>query len=121
MSSLASRLLDTLLVHHKVNCRPITVAADDIESRTVRDLCLTYAEVTPKGGPKPNYMGQPLSQIGKLCMQNRWPCLDSLVVQEDTGVPGPGYFKLHAGGPKAWQDEVRKCILFKGYPDRVRR
>jgi len=67
----------------------------------------------------PSFAGRYLDEIALWCQKTHWPSLASLVVNGDTGVPGPGYARLHAGGVREWQQQVRRCIGFRGYPEKM--
>jgi len=67
----------------------------------------------------PRFAGQFLDEVGRWCQRHGWPCLDSVVVKEDVRIPGHGYFEFHQGGIGEWRTEVARCILFKGYPDKM--
>jgi hypothetical protein len=68
----------------------------------------------------PSYMGPFLDDVARWCQKNRWPPLDSLVVNEETWTPGGGYFAhVHAGGLERWKIDVRNCIAFKDFPDTI--
>lgn len=118
MTSTARRLGQALLEHHKNHCRQLGIAPEEITEGDVRQNCLTYADICLRaGGPMPYFSGPYLDEIGRWCQLNLWPSLPSLVVNARTGVPGPGYARLHAGGIAEWEKEVRRCIAFTEYPD----
>lgn len=118
MTPLARRLGQALLDHHKNHCRALGFAPEEITEVQVRQNCVTYADICLRvGGLMPRFAGPFLDEIGRWCQKNHWPSLPSLVVNGKTGVPGPGYANLHAGGVAEWQKQVRRCIAFKEYPD----
>ncbi len=118
MTPMARKLGQGLLDHHKIHCRSINIPPEDISDSQVRQSCITYMELSLRiGGPMPRFSAIYLNEIARWCQKNQWPSLASIVVNEKTGVPGPGYSKLHAGGVPEWQKHVRRCIAFRGYPD----
>ena len=73
-------------------------------------------------------LGGPLSEIAKLCELKGWPPLAALVVRQDAGQPGVGYFR-RPGSPKidlvtqehlrGWEADARACIDFEAMPRRA--
>ena len=73
-------------------------------------------------------LGGPLTEISALCELRGWPPLAALVVRQDAGQPGVGYFR-RAGSPKidlvtdehirGWEADARACIVFKTMPRRA--
>ena len=43
----------------------------------------------------------------------------TLVVNRKSKIPGPGYETAPSGGFGQWEGQVRKCIAFRGYPDKM--
>ena len=70
-------------------------------------------------------LGGPLSEISALCDLRGWPPLAALVVRQDCGQPGLGYFR-RPGAPKldlvtddhlrAWEADARACVEFEKLP-----
>lgn len=70
-------------------------------------------------------LGGPLTEIAELSRLKGWPPLAALVVRQDAGHPGVGFFR-RAGTPKVdlvtdehlrgWEEEARACIAFEGMP-----
>ena len=70
-------------------------------------------------------LGGPLAEISALCDLRGWPPLAALVVRQDCGQPGVGYFR-RPGGPKidlvtgghllGWEADARACIAFDRLP-----
>ena len=52
---------------------------------------LTYGQVGDLIGMGPNTISQPLTIIARYCDRTNLPPLAALVVQHDTGEPGPGH------------------------------
>ena len=73
-------------------------------------------------------LGGPLAEISALCDLRGWPPLAALVVRQDCGQPGVGYFR-RPGSAKvdlvtnehllAWEADARACIGFDGLPRRA--
>jgi hypothetical protein len=73
-------------------------------------------------------LGGPLAEISRLCELKGWPPLAALVVRQDAGQPGVGYFR-RAGSPKidlltdahlnSWEMDARACIEFDRMPRRA--
>ncbi len=70
-------------------------------------------------------LGGPLADISALCDLRGWPPLAALVVRQDCGQPGVGYFR-RPGSPKidlvtnehlrGWEADARACIAFEKMP-----
>lgn len=70
-------------------------------------------------------LGGPLTEIGELCKLKGWPPMAALVVRQDAGHPGIGYFR-RADAPKIdlvtdghlreWEQQARECIEFAKMP-----
>lgn len=70
-------------------------------------------------------LGGPLTEIGELCQLKGWPPMAALVVRQDAGHPGVGYFR-RADAPKIdlvtdahlkeWEQDARACIDFARMP-----
>ena len=70
-------------------------------------------------------LGGPLAEISALCDLRGWPPLAALVVRQDCGQPGVGYFR-RPGSPKldlvtnehlqSWEMDARACIDFVKVP-----
>ena len=73
-------------------------------------------------------LGGPLAEISALCTLRGWPPLAALVVRQDCGQPGVGYFR-RPGSPKVdvvtgdhlhgWEIDARACIEFDKLPRRA--
>lgn len=73
-------------------------------------------------------LGGPLADISALCDLRDWPPLAALVVRQDCGQPGVGYFR-RPGSPKidlvtdahlaGWEADARACIAFDKLPRRA--
>lgn len=73
-------------------------------------------------------LGGPLAEISHLCELKGWPPLAALVVRQDVGQPGVGYFR-RPGSPKidlitdehllGWEADAQACIVFEKLPRRA--
>ena len=73
-------------------------------------------------------LGGPLAEISALCELKGWPPLAALVVRQDSGQPGVGYFR-RPGSPKidlvsdehlrGWEQDARACIAWDTPPRRA--
>ena len=73
-------------------------------------------------------LGGPLAEIGALCELKGWPPLAALVVRQDSGQPGVGYFRRPGSPPidlvtedhlRGWEQDARACICFNELPRRA--
>jgi hypothetical protein len=78
---------------------------------------LTYGQVAKLIGVPTAGLGQLLEPIQSYCLVNRLPPLTVLVVQQDTGLPGPGFTGASASEfAKAQADTFAKDWLEHGNP-----
>ena len=70
-------------------------------------------------------LGGPLGEIAKLCELKQWPPLAALVVRQDVGQPGVGYFRRPGSAKvdlvteehvRAWEADALACIEFSRMP-----
>ncbi len=88
---------------------------------------ITYTTLIQRAGviAEARRLGGPLTEIGELCRLKGWPPMAALVVRQDAGHPGVGYFR-QPGAPKldlvtdehlrGWEQEARECIEFAKMP-----
>lgn len=88
---------------------------------------ISYSSLVARAGVavEARRLGGPLAEISALCELKGWPPLAALVVRQDGGQPGVGYFRK-PGSPKvdlvtdehlhAWEEDARKCIAFDRMP-----
>lgn len=91
---------------------------------------ISYSALIQKAGvtAEARRLGGPLTEIGALCELRGWPPLAALVVRQDAGQPGVGYFRK-PGSPKVdlvtqehlhgWEQDARACIAFEIMPRRA--
>ena len=73
-------------------------------------------------------LGGPLAEISALCELRGWPPLAALVVRQDCGQPGVGYFRRPGSAEVdlvtkehllSWEADARACIHFDKLPRRA--
>ncbi len=91
---------------------------------------ISYSRLIQRAGVavEARRLGGPLAEIGALCELKGWPPLAALVVRQDVGQPGVGYFR-RPGSPKVdlvteehlrgWEEDARACIAFDAMPRRA--
>ncbi len=91
---------------------------------------ISYSSLIQRAGVavEARRMGGPLAEISALCDLRGWPPLAALVVRQDAGQPGVGYFR-RPGSPKVdlvteehlhgWERDARACIAFDAMPRRA--
>lgn len=114
MSPEAQKLAQVLLDHQKQVCRLESQASSSIDS-----CLIAYGDLCEQAGLphlKPT-VGRFLREVAQWCLDNGWPPLNALAVNHDTQRPGRGYDSAPGCNRERWQDEVKACINFAGYPD----
>ena len=91
---------------------------------------ISYSALVQRAGVavEARRLGGPLAEIGALCELRGWPPLAALVVRQDGGQPGVGYFR-RPGSPKVdlvtqehlrgWEEDARACLAFEKMPRRA--
>ena len=91
---------------------------------------ISYSSLIQRAGVavEARRLGGPLAEISALCELRGWPPMAALVVRQDVGQPGVGYFR-RAGSPKVdlvtkehlhgWERDARACIAFDAMPRRA--
>jgi hypothetical protein len=116
MSPEAQKLAQALLDHHRNVCRFHKTTDPSTESCLIvyGDLCeqsdLSHLKAI---------VGKVLREVAQWCHDNGWPPLNALAVNHDTGRPGRGYNSAPGCSRDRWEDEVRACINFAGYPNSI--
>lgn len=88
---------------------------------------ISYSSLIQRAGVavEARRLGGPLSEISRLCELKGWPPLAALVVRQDVGQPGLGYFR-RPSAPKvevisdahlrSWESDARSCIEYRSMP-----
>ncbi len=91
---------------------------------------ISYSSLIQRAGVmvEARRLGGPLAEISALCDLRGWPPLAALVVRQDCGQPGVGYFR-RPGSPKVdlitdehlhgWEQDARTCIAGDKLPRRA--
>ena len=88
---------------------------------------ISYSSLIQKAGilVEARRLGGPLAEISALCDLRGWPPLAALVVRQDGGQPGVGYFRRPGTAPidlvtdahlAAWEADAHACIAFTKLP-----
>ena len=81
------------------------------------DLLISYGELAKRMGVKHRRRGQnlgnPLGLVGEYCRMNDLPTLNSIVIRQDTGVPGDHVLMRDGKTYKEEQREVAKTDWFE--------
>jgi hypothetical protein len=111
---------NVLLNIHDNTCRGHGFTTIDLTDAIVDSRTIRYRSAYDRAGvPFSRDCGAPLAEIAEWCVENGYPPLHALVVNE-TGKPGFNYDGSPGGGRlDKWDDEVRACIVFDGYPDMI--
>lgn len=108
-----------LLDHHRAICRAV---AGDERSDVALTLCIvTFDELRALAGISgiAGGLGRHLRRIAIWCQAEGFPPLHALAVKSRSGDPGVGY-ERSPGISGDWNEDVRRCIHFGGYPEAVR-
>jgi hypothetical protein len=91
---------------------------------------ISYSSLIQRAGiaVEARRLGGPLAEISALCTLRGWPPLAALVVRQDCGQPGVGYFRRPGSGKidlvteehlRAWEQDALACIGFEQLPRRA--
>jgi hypothetical protein len=122
MTDRAERLGNVLLEIHRQTCRGLKF--EEITDIMVKERTIRYKSLYERAGvPFPGQnSGPPLEEIARWCAEHQYPPLHALAVNE-TGRPGYNYHNAPGWPQKCdydnWPEEVRRCIEFNGYHDRI--
>jgi hypothetical protein len=122
MTPQAKALGQALLIHHRAHCRQVKTAPDQMDNVIVHKLCLTYQQLCERAHDPciPRDAGKYLVELAIWCCEEHdWPPINALVVNRKSKIPGEGYETAPGGGFAQWEEQVRKCIAFRGYPDKM--
>lgn len=61
---------------------------------------ITYGELSRKINNciSPRNLNHPLGTLSDIAMDNGFPRISAIVINQNTGMPGEGYFRYYAGG-----------------------
>ena len=91
---------------------------------------ISYSSLIQRAGVavEARRLGAPLAEISALCDLRAWPPLAALVVRQDRGQPGVGYFRRPGSAKvdlvtdehiRGWEADARACIAFDAMPRRA--
>ena len=83
------------------------------------DVLITYGELAERMGMDPKAgvtLGIPLGIVGEYCRMNGLPTLNSIVIRQDTGVPGDHVLTRNS---KTYQEEQREVAQKDWFEYRV--
>ena len=91
---------------------------------------ISYSALVQRAGVavEARRLGGPLAEISALCALRGWPPLAALVVRQDGGQPGVGYFRRPGSAKvdlvteehlRAWEMDARACMEFEKMPRRA--
>lgn len=91
---------------------------------------ISYSSLIQRAGVivEARRLGSPLAEISALCDLRAWPPLAALVVRQDVGQPGVGYFRRPGSARvdlvtdehiRGWQADAMACITFDRMPRRA--
>lgn len=124
----ATRDLLQALLDHFWECRRKRVPREPKLSPS--GYLISYSSLIQRAGiaVEARRLGGPLAEISHLCDLKQWPPLAALVVRQDVGQPGVGYFR-RPGSPKVdlvtnehlrgWEADARACMAFDRMPRRA--
>lgn len=113
MTPIAIALTQELLEHHRHVCRP---------GHAIGSCVITYHDLCERAGCSEilRSVGRFLLESAEWCNANKYPPINALAVNAESRMPGDSYDAAPGCSLLSWPDEVRACIDFVGYPDRVR-
>src|SRR4051812_17740338 len=112
MKPISYALYNALLQHHLHVCRQHLLRPPILDRCTIR-----YAALIDLAGLDlpPIATGPFLAEIADWCSKNKWPPLNSLVVN-DTGMPGDNYDLAVGCSLLDWPRQATECVAFEAYP-----
>ncbi|XXF78879.1 hypothetical protein P2318_03730 [Myxococcaceae bacterium GXIMD 01537] len=118
MDPISRKLGQALLDHH----RSVTKLHPPGSKLMVDNYVIAYGTLCARANVPLGILpiiGRYLLPIAEWCAYAPYPALNSLAVNEKTGIPGDGYDE--AGGFMIihWPAEVERCIRFTGYPAKI--
>jgi len=114
MTEEARVLARELLRRHERLCKSLPVSkSEDVTDSMITLSVISYGALCTQAGIPflTRGVGPFLGEIYDWCAARAWPQLNALAVNGESGIPGEGYYQI-----ELWPEEVRKCIMFRGYP-----
>jgi hypothetical protein len=104
-------LVNALLERHRERC----VSGNEPHRRCT----ISYGELCRNAGVEHilRPVGSFLQDVAQWCADNEYPPLNSLAVNADTQIPGESYDLAPGCAFDNWEEDVQRCIAFRGYPE----
>ena len=121
INPLSYDLGNALFKRHQEKCSGFTVTAELVTEDQIKEATISYKALLIKVGAPESLaesIGAYLGEVAEWCDARNMPPVNALAINASLGMPGVGYFTA-AGASEKWQNDVRKCIAFKGYPARM--
>jgi hypothetical protein len=121
INPLSYDLGNALFKHHQERCSGFTGTAELVTENQIKEATIPYKALLIKVGAPESLaesIGTYLGEVAEWCDSRGMPPVNALAINASLGMPGVGYFTA-AGASEKWQSDVRKCIVFKGYPTRM--
>jgi hypothetical protein len=121
MNPLSFDLGNALLKRHREICGSFTGSADAVTEDLIKAETISYKALLIKiGAPQSlaESIGNYLGEVADWCDARSFPPVNALAINASLGMPGSGYFTA-AGASEKWDNDVRKCIAFRGYPSQM--
>ena len=118
MTPEAIAIANSLLKHHNQHC---LTSPERITDKMVEQSVIFYGNLCERAGVPflTHGVGRFLGEIAEWCEENGWPPLNSLAVNRATGMPGEGYDGAPGSDLLLWPEQVRRCMVFGGYPEAI--
>jgi hypothetical protein len=121
MNPLSFDLGNVLLKRHREICGSFSGTPETVKDELIQKATISYKELLMKVGAPPTLaksVGTYLGEVADWCDARCFPPVNALAINATLGMPGTGYFTA-AGASGKWGNDVRKCIVFRGYPPRI--
>ena len=114
MKTATRAICNALLEHHRAVCLPP-------DGPLPPEQCvITYGQICDVARiPMTQAVNTFMHEIAIWCAESDFPPLNSLVVNQDTRIPGDGYDKAPNCSIAHWDTDLARCIAFDGYPAAV--
>lgn len=121
MTDLAEAIGDALLQHHKEFCSNLDTPPETAKEMMAEQVTIPYVVLLRKAKVadfvNPVNVGKYLDEVAAWSKENRFPPINALAVNGETGIPGAGFDA--AEGCANWPEQVQKCIAYKNYPPTI--